>query len=169
MIPRTEISIDTITPALQALASRGQDLGALMARFGAALVTEVKLGFTSSRSPYGAVWAALKLRQGQPLRDKGHLMNSITYSADARSVTIGPGFGPSSKGAALQQFGGTVEAKPGKFLVFKPTGSNRLIFARKVTVPAREYLPTAQGGLPRPWREVILQEIGAYLMEGTPA
>jgi len=48
-----------------------------------AAVTEVALGFTESRDPYGAGWAALKKRQGKPLRDTGRLGNSF----QAKSIT----------------------------------------------------------------------------------
>jgi phage gpG-like protein len=71
-------------------------------------------GLHSGRSPYGVQWAALKLRQGQPLRDKGSLMNSITWNPHSNSVDVGPGFGPSSKGAAVQQFGATIKPVHGR-------------------------------------------------------
>lgn len=158
-------TFDAATPFLRALLARGTDLAPLMARIGEALVSLVQLGFRSSSSPYGVRWAALKLRQGQPLRDTGALMNSITYQPETRAVVIGPGFGPSSKGAAVQQFGATiVPKKPGGFLAFKPRGSSRWIFARKVTVPARPFLPTRAGGLPDSWARTIMQETGRYLM-----
>lgn len=158
-------TFDAVTPALSALLRRGQDLAPLMASMGAALVSLVQLCFRSSLSPYGVRWAALKLRQGQPLRDTGSLMNSITYVAETNSVVVGPGFGPSSKGAAVQQFGATIVAKnPRGLLAFKPRGSSRWIFARQVTVPARPYLPTRAGGLPADWTGAILREVGVYLM-----
>lgn len=147
---------------LAALASRGEDLPPLMDRIGAALASLTKLLFTSSRSPYGVRWAALKLRQGQPLRDKGALMNSITWVPESRSVVIGPGFGPSSKGAATQQFGATIVPKNGSVLRFKV--GNRWFSLRKAVIPARPYLPTRAGGLPDSWEESIVRETGIWLM-----
>lgn len=162
---KAELVLDTATPALAALARRGENLQPLMERLGAAFVSEIKFSFLSSRSPYGVGWAALKLRQGQPLRDTGALMNSITYQADTKSVLVGPATGPSSKGAGTHQFGATINAKPGSLLIFKPRGSSLWIFAKRVVVPARPYLPTKAGGLPTAWRTSILQEVGRYLME----
>ena len=157
-------TFDLASPFLRGLLAHGTDMAPLMARIGAALVSLVQLNFRSSASPYGVSWAALKLRQGQPLRDTGALMNSITYQRETGSVVIGPGFGPSSKGAAVQQFGATIKAK-GKLLAFKPRGSSRWIFARQVKVPARQYLPTRAQGLPDAWVRSILSETAAYLME----
>lgn len=157
-------TFDTASPALAALSRRGEDLSPLMARLGAALVASVKFGFLSSRSPYGVSWAALKLRQGQPLRDTGALMNSITYVPSSQSVIIGPGFGPSSKGAAVQQFGATIRPVKARMLAFKPRGSSRWIFAKRVTIPPRPYLPTQEGGMPQDWSATITREVGLYLM-----
>lgn len=62
--------------------------------------------------------------------------------------------------AAIHQFGGTIYAKPGKFLVFPaPGGAARgkggkggkgagMIFAKKVKIPARPYFPFYKSGLP---------------------
>jgi phage gpG-like protein len=153
---------DTATPALGEMLERGMNLKPLFEAVGSELVSRVQQGFISSRSPYGVQWAALKLRQGQPLRDKGHLMSSITYNAATDSVLIGPGAGPSSKGAAVHQFGATITAKNKPFLAFRAGG--KWIFAKRVTIPARPYLPTEQGGLPPSWRDAILRESAIYLM-----
>lgn len=154
---------DTATPALAGMLERGINLKPLFDAIGGELVSRVQQGFISSHSPYGVQWAALKLRQGQPLRDKGHLLSSISYNAATDSVLIGPGAGPSSKGAAVQQFGATITPKNRSMLRFRGPGG-RWIFAKRVTIPARPYLPTEQGGLPDSWRDAILQETGAYLM-----
>jgi phage gpG-like protein len=154
--------IDEATPALEEMLRRGEDLHPLMDRWGGALASLVQQGFVSGQSPYGVPWAALKLRQGQPLRDKGALMNSITWNAATDSVLLGPAFGPSSKGAAVQQFGATIKPKSGSFLRFKVNG--RWYSLRQVTIPARPYLPTQQGGLPGAWHDTLVRETGKHLM-----
>jgi phage gpG-like protein len=153
---------DGATPALEALLAKGADLSPLMDRWGAALASLVQQGFIAGHSPYGVQWASLKLRQGQPLRDKGSLMNSITWNPHSNSVDVGPGFGPSSKGAAVQQFGATIKPVHGAALRFKAGG--RWYSLGKVTIPARPYLPNKKGGLPQEWQGTLLRETAAYLM-----
>lgn len=156
---------DTATPALAGMLERGINLKPLFDAIGGELVSRVQQGFISSHSPYGVQWAALKLRQGQPLRDKGHLLSSISYNAATDSVLIGPGAGPSSKGAAVQQFGATIKPKNGEYLRFKVNG--RWYSLKQVTIPARPYLPTQQEGLPPDWQAAIVRETGKYLMGAT--
>lgn len=153
---------DGATPGLEALLAKGENLTPLMDRWGGALASLVQQGFIAGRSPYGVQWAALKLRQGQPLRDKGALMNSITWNPHSNSVDVGPGFGPSSKGAAVQQFGATIKPKTAGALRFKV--GNRWYSLGKVTIPARPYLPNKLGGLPPTWHATLLRETAAYLM-----
>lgn len=126
-------------------------------RIGNDLTEEVRLGFANGRGPNGEVWPAPKFRKGQPLRDTGRLMNSITHRTGPDYIEIGT----SVKYAAIQQFGGTIRPKRGKFLVFKPKGSANPIFAREVTIPARPFLPVKR--LPAAWLDVIVSRVNAAI------
>lgn len=162
MIGVTFAVTDTVTPGLKGMLERGENLTPLMDLWGGALASLVKQGFAAGRSPYGVQWAALKLRQGQPLRDKGALMNSITWNPTNGAVEIGPAFGPSSKGAAVQNFGATIVPKKARALTFRVGG--RWFSLKKVTIPARPYLPNSREGLPGPWKDTLIRETAAYLM-----
>jgi phage gpG-like protein len=77
-------------------------------------------------------------------------------------VTIGPAFGPSSKGAAVQQFGATIEPKKGSSSL---QGARALVLrCGKVTIPARPYLPTRAGRASGRLAGTIVRETGLYLM-----
>jgi len=121
---------------LQELIDRGADLTPVYATIGRVLVNRIRLGFKMGTSPYGNAWAKLKIRRGEPLRDTGRLQRSITARADASGVVIGTNL----KQAPVHQFGATINAKPGRRLVF-PGPGGRLIFAKRVTIPARPFMP----------------------------
>ncbi len=120
---------------------------------GNVVANEVRQSFIRGESPYHEPWAPLKLRAGQPLRDTGRLMNSITYQVWAGYVEVGTNVCY----APVHQFGATIKARPGQpgrnrcgrrkgvpFLVFQ--GADRKpIFARQVTIPARPFLPDTRG------------------------
>jgi phage gpG-like protein len=101
-------------------------------------------GFAASKDPYGVRWAPLKVRQGQPLLDKGLLRNSI----NVRAVALGFELATDNVGAKLHQHGGTVRPKNARALSFMV--GNRRVFAKSVTIPARPFFPDARG-LPRRW------------------
>jgi phage virion morphogenesis protein len=121
---------------LQELIDKGADLTPVYATIGRVLVNRIRLGFKMGTSPYGNAWAKLKIRRGEPLRDTGRLQRSITARADASGVVIGTNL----KQAPVHQFGATINAKPGRRLVF-PGPGGRLIFAKRVTIPARPFMP----------------------------
>ena len=84
-------------------------------------------------SPDGASWEPN--RQGSStLHDSGNLAASIDYEVGGSSVTVGTGL----IYAAIHQFGGTIRPKSADRLVFQV--GNQLVFATKVTIPARPYL-----------------------------
>lgn len=150
---KIEVRDQEVTAALSRVIALGEDPSPVLDALGRQVKTNVQLGFVAGTDPYGRPWAPLKLRSGQPLRDKGHLMNSIDYQAEGNSVVIGTNMSY----APTHQFGATIEAKPGKRLVFMGPG-NALIFAKKVTIPARPMFPTE--GLPPQWRDDLTGVIG---------
>jgi phage virion morphogenesis protein len=142
----------------------------LFEQIGADLEAEVALGFNDGADPYGNAWAHPVFRDGQPLRDTGRLMNSITHNADDKGVEIGTNVCY----AATHQFGATITAgkasqgsacQPAQgapFLVFPGPGGHP-IFAKQVKIPARPFLPTRERGLPAEWWQQIRDRISAEM------
>lgn len=161
--------------ALQASLGNAQPAFALIGRV---LITRIRLCFRLSVDPWGSPWAALKFRTGQPLKDRGRLLGSIKSAPDATGVTVGTNL----KYARTHQYGAEIKAKPGywarkskhgpsrqeKRLVFKGPGG-MLIFAKKVTIPARPFLPlrrdSAVVALPPQWSVAVVQALRRYFID----
>lgn len=105
---------------------------------------------------------------GKPLRDTGRFSQSFTAQADKTGVTVGTKFQTDSGAgiARVHQFGAVIRPKRGPFLVFPgPTGG--LIFAKKVTIPARPFLPITQGGeikLPQSWSNEVTESLKRFIV-----
>lgn len=137
---------------------------------GQKLTSKIQLGFRASATPWGAPWAPLKFRQGQPLRDTGRMQRSINWrigGTDAQPhVDVGtkitaPG---GASIAAVHQFGATIEPVHAKLLAFMAGG--RVIFAKKVVIPARPFMPIRPGGemeLPPTWAADVTRALRAHL------
>ncbi len=139
--------------ALRRAAEALDDPVPLFDRIGNDLAEMARQGFVHGESPGGEPWAPLKFRAGQPLRDTGRLMNSITHRVSRDYIEVGTNV----KYAAVHQFGATIRPKRGKFLVFKPRGASNPIFAREVTIPARPFLPDET--LPPDWLQAIISRV----------
>ena len=151
-----KIAIDDhqVTAAFNRLLAIGEDPRRALDAVGRVLKTNIQLGFTTGTDPYGRQWAPLKARQGQPLKDKGHLMNSIDYQVEGDSVVVGTNM----PYAPTHQFGAVIEAKNAKALRFFVNG--RPVFVgrgHKITIPAREMFPLE--GLPQDWSDDSQQAI----------
>lgn len=110
----------------------------------------VREGFATGTDPYGKPWAPLKLRQGQPLRDKGGLQNWRR-----RGFFIEP-----TKFYAVFHQGGTgiygpnnKRIEPIKARALRIPVGGGVIFARSVGgAPKRRMVPEP-GPLPSAWRK----------------
>ena len=166
----TKIIVDDkeLLTALKALAKKAGNLRPAMRSIGSTLQNRVKLGFSTGKAPDGTAWKPLKFRDGEPLRDKNILMNSITYAETDTSVDVGTNVCY----APTHQFGATIEAGKGsgptmcgvsrknsKTLKFRV--GDKLFFAKKVTVPARPFLPTEK--LPETWGNSVLDIVKMHL------
>lgn len=116
---------------------------------GATAIAEVQKGFRESRDPYGTPWKPLLLRRGKPLLDTGRLRSSFSYNASRRGFTIGTNF----IGARVHQHGATITPKRSRFLRFRGMNVVRgrrrptpWIFAKMVTIPARQMVPEGRLG-----------------------
>jgi len=105
-------------------------------------------GFEASKDPYGVRWKGLKTRTGQPLLDTGRLRNSI----NVRPIDGGFKLATDVKYAPLHQHGGVVVPRRARALRFMVGG--KPVFAARVKVPARPFLPDNRG-LPRAWAKAF--------------
>ncbi len=152
--PVVQIRSAEVTAAFQRLQELARNPHEALDAVGRVLKTKTQLGFHNATDPYGRPWAALKSRAGQPLRDKGHLMNSFDYRVEGNAVE----FGTNNPSAPVHQHGATIRPKdsaPGARLRFLVNG--RAVFAREVKIPPRQMLPL--NGLPADWAEDIVDKL----------
>lgn len=175
---------------IKAMQAAAADTGPVYAAIGRTLLGRIRMCFKFGIDPWGQPWAPIKYRairtgkngkpsavgrkqrdantgtgsKGQPLVDTGRLRSSIAMESDATSITIGTNV----SFAKTHQFGAVIRPKNGKFLVF-PGPNGPVIFAKKVTIPARPFLPIRRYGaaaeLPPEWRKDVLRTIKAHLAE----
>lgn len=154
---------------LDDLIEAGESITPAMQNVGRKIKTKVQLGFRSGSSPWGAKWAplsALTRHHGQPLRNTGHLMNSITTRIRGNAVEIGTNLQAEGgvKFPAVHQFGATIYPVTAKNLRWMHPGGFP-IFAKKVTIPARPFLPLTPSGntdLPEKWAADVLSSLRAH-------
>lgn len=157
---------------IRALDAATANMQPVYATVGRVLVNRVRLCFKLGIDPWGSPWAKLKIRRGQPLRDTGRLQRSIVARADAEGVTVGTGLRAESGASypAVHQFGATIGPAKAKRLVF-PGPGGALVFAKKVTIPARPFLPLRRGSdvvaLPIPWSVDVVRALRAYFARVT--
>lgn len=136
----------------------------VFAEVGRVLVNRIRLCFKLGIDPWGSPWAKLKLRRGQPLRDTGRLDRSITSAPDSTGVTVGTNV----KYARTHQYGAEIQPVKARRLVF-PGPAGKLIFAKKVTIPARPFLPlrrdAAVVALPPQWSVSVVQALRRYFID----
>lgn len=139
------VRITGLAGAIAALNLTKKQLDRMPDLVGTAIVAGVKNAFIRGADPEtGTAWAPLKARHGQPLRDRGVLMRSIHYEAHGGSVSVGTNL----IYAATHQFGDSNRVpKTAPRLVFKVFGVT--VFAKKVSIPRRRFLPETDGGLER--------------------
>jgi phage gpG-like protein len=125
-------------------------------------------GFETSTDPYGNRWEPLKLRSGQPLRDKGGLQSSWHRRfVTAQGFTVASG-----KDYAAYHQGGTgiygprhQRIVPTKARALRFAGPSGPIFARSVEgVPRRRMVPD-KGALPSRWRQRYVEAAQDVLTE----
>lgn len=106
----------------------------------------VEQGFEAGKAPSGAPWAPVR-RGGQPLRDTGRLLASLTPQVTGSGFVIET----TVAYADVHQRGATISSKKGRSMGTPKAGW----FGVRVTIPARPFLP--EDSLPGPW-EVRLGE-----------
>ena len=146
---------------------RLQNLTPAMDAIGAAILSEVDLGFREQRDPWGEKWAALSTKTTLPMRrvgkakgkpraqilsDTGILKNSFSHQTTKRSVTVGT----KDKRAGTHQFG-AAQGAYGRMLRGGPIPWGR--------IPARPMLPIRNGqvDLPRAMQLEIMDAVLTHL------
>lgn len=148
MAAKVHVDLAAVKDRLEEIRRNGGNAQAALGAFGGVVLNRIRLGFRMGRTPWGAAWLPVKLRQGQPLRNTGALQRSITMQQGANEVLIGT----NHPGRNVHQFGATIRPKNVSLLRFP--GPNGFIFAKEVTVPARPFMPINQSGqvdLPQQW------------------
>ena len=150
-----EINDQAVLAAFNRLLRAGEQPAPWLNAVGRVLKTRVQMGFHTGADPYGRPWKPLTSRQGQPLRDTGRLMNSVTCQVQGNTVVIGTNV----KYAPPHQFGATIVPKTKPALKFMVNG--RWVSVKKVTIPARPMFPL--NGLPPLWSEDVLAELSDFM------
>lgn len=130
----------------------------------------VREGFRTSSDPYGVPWKPTTARKsGKPLVDTGRLRNAFVVVVRKNGFIIR---NPTPY-AGTHQYGATIRAKRGGFLVFEAANwsaggskSNRsrkpLVFAKQVTIPARKMVPDG-GRKPMRWVVAFRKIVHGFL------
>lgn len=155
---RVTTKIGGIAEVLKALrkTEQAKDLGQVI---GKSIVAGVRRVFDDSVDPEtGAQWAPLKARVGKPLVDTGKLRRSIVYLVHRRGVRIGTNFA----WAKVHQYGRrNIVPKRAKMLAFMAFG--QLVFAKRVDIPQRRFLPETDRGVRNVTHGTLMTEVENYL------
>lgn len=183
MAIKIDVDDREIQAKLKKLELDGGDLVGPMNVIGRKITTRVKLGFRSSVSPWGQAWAPLKRRSGQPLRDTGRLMASITYRTGKDGDSSFVDVGTNVRYAPIHQFGGTIKIAARSQHVYRQllkTGAFKRGFVKKsrsnfaqgvtigaheIVIPARPFLPLTDNelSLPDSWEGDVMTSLRAHL------
>lgn len=164
-----EIKSAPLEAAMAAISRRIAHKADLLDDVGAALAENVRMTFVMGASPYGVPWAPLRHRKGQPLRDTGRLMNSITHRVVGNTVEVGTNveYAPTHQfGARMGEYGRYYQLSR---LKYDKGDFRRYAGSRKGhpipwgNVPARPFLPNQAAGLPAAWEQEITALVGRFL------
>ena len=159
------------------IARRGSDLKPALSAVGALIKESIRTNFAQGGRP--SPWKKIKNRQGQPLRDTGRLMNSITRQVTGSEVRVGTNV----IYAAVHHFG----AKRGSFgtkmaTVKQHSRTMHMVFGRRLKTPKSVTVGTHQRKMALPWGDIparpfmmvqdddlidIIDILTRYLTEGT--
>lgn len=153
-----------VLQALRALEAATGRPAALLRAIGTGLLRNTQDRFDEARAPSGAPWAPLSPRYLPFKRGpgilrssamRGGLQGSLIMEADDRSITVGS----NKVYAAIHHFGGVIEPRNARVLLFRGARGGVFGAARRVTIPARPYL-----GLSDLDRETILEVTEDHLL-----
>lgn len=117
-------------------------------------------GFQSQSDPYGKPWKP-NLRGGQILRNRGRLIASIQRLPRATPSEVE--IGSNVVYARVHQKGAVIRPVTAKALAFKL--GNKQVFARKVVIPQRMFIPDEKKGLPDRWNLEVKADLNRALAQ----
>lgn len=162
-----QVTDKPVMDALQELSRRVSDISEPLNEIGIEFAERIRQQFSRGESPYGNKWAALsavtqaknkgRRSGGEPLRDTGRLMASISHqmSDGGKTVSISA---TNVKYANTHQFG----ARQGQYGRTKRNGP-----IPWGNVPARPFMPIVGSAvvLPNDWSQTAIDIIADYLTE----
>lgn len=136
-----EIKNAGVKRAFNKLVKLGNDTSPLMQGIATILENSTRERFADEVGPDGEDWEQslrAKLFGGKTLTKDGHLGDSISSQHSRTTATVGS----NRIYAAIHQFGGFIQAKPGKALRFEfaGAGTNTHVTVQNVFIPARPFL-----------------------------
>lgn len=158
----TGVHIEVRAEGFDALAKRFGRLGSLnrhlvLDQLGAIGETQTKRRIAHEKTaPDGAAWPPNR-RGTSTLFDTGHLNASIHHVVEGDHAVR---WGSNLIYAAIHQTGGTILPKKGRYLVF--AGLDGMVFAERVTLPARPYLGVSAANA-RQIERALITYIGTLL------
>lgn len=132
------------------------DQNTILNSIGQQIKDQIRERFTTKTAPDGSPWKK-NITGTSILVRSGNLAGVMKHVVSGDEVLVGP-FGKPRLYAAIHQFGGTITPKSAKALRFQI--GNRLIHAKKVTIPARPFL-----GLSDQNKLDILDALAVYLRD----
>jgi len=158
MSVRHRITIDQLPGVLDRAANQFGDLRPLMESVGTSLVATTTRRLERGVAPDGTRWP--KKWSGTPsfLSKDGTLKSSIGHRVEGDTLHIGSPV----KYARIHQEGGTIRPRTARFLVFKGA-DGRTVFAKKVKIPCRQWLPSERTGLPADEKRIIKATVKDFL------
>lgn len=155
-----KIKVDTMRPALERLLGLAKDTTPIMLSMGNAFKSITEGNFNSAGASYRPVEWKPKY-DGTPsiLQKTGLMVHAFNLEVTKDSATLSN----TTPYAAIQQFGGTIEAK-GKALRWVGADGNP-VFAKSVTIPARPFYPVDENGNMTPAAAELIERAGARAVE----
>lgn len=140
---RVQADLKEVQGVLDRVLREVDDPAGIMDVAGAVLENSTRERFRTQAGPGGVPWvqSARAIKQGgRTLIDKGNLLGSVTYEADAKRVEVGViAKSRSAKFAHVHQFGATITPKKSPYLAFRGADGH-MVFAKSVTIPARPFI-----------------------------
>ena len=136
---KVKVESEQVLAALRTLIHNAKVMLPVYDTIGRKLVNRSRMAYRTGTSPNGAPWTKLKTRKGQPLRDTGRMLRSMTHVAMADGVDIGTNVAY----APYHQFG------------------------TDKGIPPRPFLPV--DSMPPPWAKDIFESITGHLNKGINA
>ncbi len=147
-------NLNMLEAAIGRIETAVSEQGELLAAIGETLVTGTHERFEEQVGPDGEAWPASPRGKSPLLVDTARLKNSINHQEDEQNVYVGTNV----IYAAIHQYGGEITPKNAKSLAFPDGG--RIVFRRKVKIPARPFI-----GISVKDKERIFEQIAEIMAE----